>query len=677
MIHDQRRFVLWKLIQKPGKPKPDKVPVNTGGEAIDAQAPEHWLTFAEAKALAAQHADRVNGVGIVLNGDGLFCVDLDGVRNPATGELTDVARDIVDTFTGGAVEASQSGEGVHVFGMCNPEALGPHLNKFFVRGQKVEFYTDKRFIAFGGGEFHGDAARDFTAELSRFVPARKATEAELPVGRDPSWSGPEDDDELLRRIRSWTGGPRGAFGEKPPFDALWNADASVLCQYFPSEGDVFDHSSADLSLMSMLAFATGRDAARMERLFSRSALAKRDKWTRGDYRQRTIAKACAGCATVYSETKREVPLLAPGVADLPLVTGASFHGKAIPEQVWLIDQIAAANQPCVITGDGGLGKSSLALDLAVAVATGGKWLSRTVAHGPALYFSAEDELDEVHRRLAKICFARGIPLSALDNVHIAPMAGLDSMLVVSNRGELRTTDLWAALSQRVETLRPAIVILDSLADVYGWNEIVKVEVRTFVGMLRALGLRTNTTFVILMHPSLTGLATGTGLSGNVAWNNSVRSRMFLREPDKAGPADKDFRVLEVMKNNRGERGLQIRLRYQSGVFVDVAGGKPKPFEEADIDNLVLRLVAEQLELGVRLTAGATSNGLPNYLADEPEVKEQGLETKALRASMKRLLRAKRLVQVEARKNGRTGYYLAPPPPEGITTEGDAPHSEGN
>src|SRR5262249_47879545 len=50
-----------------------------------------------------------------------------------------------------------------------------------------------------------------------------------------------------------------------------------------------------------LAFWTGRDAVRMELLFSASTLGQRRKWReRPDYRQRTIGAAIASCATVYS-----------------------------------------------------------------------------------------------------------------------------------------------------------------------------------------------------------------------------------------------------------------------------------------------------------------------------------------------------------------------------------------
>lgn len=54
-----------------------------------------------------------------------------------------------------------------------------------------------------------------------------------------------------------------------------------------------DDSRADMALMTRLAWWTDRDPARMERIFGRSLLARRDKWRRADYRRRTIERALA------------------------------------------------------------------------------------------------------------------------------------------------------------------------------------------------------------------------------------------------------------------------------------------------------------------------------------------------------------------------------------------------
>lgn len=108
------------------------------------------------------------------------------------------------------------------------------------------------------------------------------------VGADRSRGRvPLSDEALLEKART------AANGDK--FRRLWSGDTSG----YPS------HSEADLALCSLLAFWTGGDAARIERLFSRSGLV-RDKWReRPDYRRRTIRTAIRNCREFYEPGKQD------------------------------------------------------------------------------------------------------------------------------------------------------------------------------------------------------------------------------------------------------------------------------------------------------------------------------------------------------------------------------------
>jgi Virulence-associated protein E len=77
-----------------------------------------------------------------------------------------------------------------------------------------------------------------------------------------------------------------------------------------------DDSSADMALMNHLAFWTGSDGDRMERLFGLSALGQRKKWTdRPDYRRHTVEAALRDCTQVYRGNGR--PRTANGKAPKP------------------------------------------------------------------------------------------------------------------------------------------------------------------------------------------------------------------------------------------------------------------------------------------------------------------------------------------------------------------------
>lgn len=229
----------------------------------------------------------------------------------------------------------------------------------------------------------------------------------------------------------------------------------------------------------------------------------------------------------------------------------------------------------IINGDGATGKSLLSMQLCVACSGGGRWIGLPVEHGPTLYLSAEDDADETHIRLKEICAGERINLETLNNLHLAVMAGEDCLLAVESDkagAVLRATKLYQKLRAEIERIRPIVVVLDNLADIYGANENVKGLVRQFVGMLRAIAIDFNCAVVLLAHPSLTGMSSGSGSSGNVAWNNSVRSRLYLqRDKDDDGcETDPDRRILESKKANYTRIGDEIEMRWENGRFVALA-----------------------------------------------------------------------------------------------------------
>ena len=115
---------------------------------------------------------------------------------------------------------------------------------------------------------------------------------------------------------------------------------------------------------------------------------------------------------------------------LDTISAASFAGRDIPARRWLVPDLIPERVVAMLSGDGGLGKSLLGLQLGVAVATGTDWIGSLTEPGPVLLVSAEDEEDEVHRRLADIVASRALDLADLCDLHIAALAGLDAILAI-------------------------------------------------------------------------------------------------------------------------------------------------------------------------------------------------------------------------------------------------------
>ena len=294
------RYLNWKLVRTQladGTIRDEKFPCDPAGNIVDAHDQRHHLTHAAAVATGLPVAYAMR------DEDNWFFLDLDKCRD-AAGNWTPAAVAIWSSFAGCWGEVSQSGRGLHIMGRCDTRQLLDRKHRW---DGWLEFYTGGRFIAFGptGWQPIGpqDTGLDWTGQLLRFVP-QKALLGDLPEGVDPAYTGPADDAELIRRALAAGGSAGSAFGMKASFADLWEGRVDQLTRIYPSASGGYDHSAADAALLAHLAFWTGKDMPRMDRLFRQSAL-MRDKYRdRADYRTESIGNAARLCKKVYDAPAR-------------------------------------------------------------------------------------------------------------------------------------------------------------------------------------------------------------------------------------------------------------------------------------------------------------------------------------------------------------------------------------
>ena len=215
--------------------------------------------------------------------------------------------------------------------------------------------------------------------------------------------------------------------------------------------------------------------------------------------------------------------------DGPVTARTDWTAEPGPRQ-WLVDDWLPAGRVALLSGQGGAGKSRLALQLALALVEGRKdWLPDgpdLVDSGPAVVATWEDEPDEITRRLQGMA---GNPdrLAALkDKLHVLDFAGkgafwqppADSSRHTSTLGELTLAGEWTRAY--CETHKARLVVVDPLAAAYACNENDRGLVRAFMTSWDGWARATGCAVLIVSHPAK---AAESDYSGSTDWHASARA----------------------------------------------------------------------------------------------------------------------------------------------------------
>ena len=190
------------------------------------------------------------------------------------------------------------------------------------------------------------------------------------------------------------------------------------------------------------------------------------------------------------------------------------------EQSWLITGLWSEQAVGIVGGEPKCCKSFLALDLAVAVASGTPCLRRFAVSraGRVLLFAAEDALHIVRRRLEGIATAAGVALADLDiQVITAPTVRLDLDADRKN------------LAETVARLQPRLLILDPFVRLHRIDENASGEVAPLLAYLRELQRRHGMAVLVVHHARKGGSArAGQALRGSSEFHAWGDSNLYLR-----------------------------------------------------------------------------------------------------------------------------------------------------
>ena len=187
----------------------------------------------------------------------------------------------------------------------------------------------------------------------------------------------------------------------------------------------------------------------------------------------------------------------------------------------MVTDLWSADAVGIVGGEPKCCKSFLALDLAVAVASGTPCLRRFSVPQPGrvLLYAAEDALHIVRSRLEGICAAAGIGLRELD-VHVitAPTVRLD---LPADR---------TRLEQTVADLAPRMLVLDPFVRLHRIDENASGEVAPLLAYLRELQRRYSLAVLLVHHAKKSGgrLRAGQALRGSSEFHAWGDSNLYLR-----------------------------------------------------------------------------------------------------------------------------------------------------
>ncbi len=288
-------WVCWRREERNGKITKIPYNVHTGTRAKSDDATT-WTTYREAREALQRQANTYDGLGYMFDGS-ITGVDLDHCIDEH-GNVDAWAQAYLDALNSYS-ERSPNDEGIHILMRGTlPEHKG---TRRLLKGKRhpeaaIEMYDKGRYFTIteryldGTPETLEVRQEALTSLYKSFTSPPMATGSISPHARTAT---PTTDADLLHKAETAANGGK--------FTALYHQ--GTLGGTSASE--------ADLALCAMLAFWTGKDAPRIDRLFRSSAL-YREKWDerRGamTYGERTIAKALTCCDVVYDpqRTKHQV-----------------------------------------------------------------------------------------------------------------------------------------------------------------------------------------------------------------------------------------------------------------------------------------------------------------------------------------------------------------------------------
>tara|TARA_R100001460_G_scaffold3951_2_gene11521 strand:- start:334 stop:2523 length:2190 start_codon:yes stop_codon:yes gene_type:complete len=327
-----------------------------------------------------------------------------------------------------------------------------------------------------------------------------------------------------------------------------------------------------------------------------------------------------------------------------LLASAQFQGSA-PEQKFLIGDTMPLGVPVVFAAAGDSGKGMMTLDLAMKVASGdgmqnafGGMVSQ---HGTAIILSAEDDRDELHRRISRLD-----PLNKRSGYEhdliVVPLpneGGVFPIMMKVDNTYATSSEFEKIYEEMLEIEDLALVIVDPMASfVHADVNADPAAGAAFMGLLAQISTETGATVIVNHHmakirdkePITTPEEARNLIRGTSAIVDGVRSAFAVWQVD-ASLAESRCTELNikytrnavfdgavVKSNGPANREIRHFIRNpDTGLLedrtVDLRSSKQVMEKVKSREEYLFALVADRESRGIQMTIGGGTDGVPEAI----------------------------------------------------------------
>lgn len=302
--------------------------------------------------------------------------------------------------------------------------------------------------------------------------------------------------------------------------------------------------------------------------------------------------------------------------DIAEASASRFLAVPPKPRIWLLKDYLPAGVVGSVIAPGGTGKSQLVLQLTASVAAGLPFCDtwETGAPGEVLALLAEDDEDEIHRRLSLIARRlteahkkQDVRAAIERNLYVRSVVAENNLLTSSGlHREMHDTGYAARIVATVRGLKNLkLIVLDPASRFRGGDENSAEDVTRFIEALERIRKETGATVIVIHHANKASMQGGeqtqAASRGSSAFSDGIRWQMNLAglsEDEAKGfgvPATDRRHYLSVTmtKNNYAPPQPTIYLkRAEGGVLVRAALDDAKKGEK-----IMLRVVAKIASIG--------------------------------------------------------------------------------